>query len=110
MKKNILLAGFIAGSLAAILTTLAHFQALPIPEGVLMTARWTAIPVLIAYDFLHGSLTPWLLVSMLVAGEFAHASPQATVHLKVRSQIFLRLITLVIPPLLFRTLFTGIAD
>src|SRR5260370_2213361 len=109
MKKNILLAGFIAGSLAAILTTLAHFQALPIPEGVLMTARWTAIAVLIAYAFLRRSLTPWILVSMLVGGEFGHDWPQATVHLKVLSQIFLRLITLIIAPLLFGTLVSGIA-
>jgi len=109
MKKNILLAGFIAGSLAAILTTLAHFQALPIPEAVLMTARWTAIAVLIAYAFLRRSLTPWILVSMLVGGEFGHDWPQATVHLQVLSQIFLRLIKTIIAPLLFGTLVSGIA-
>jgi len=109
MKKNILLAGFVAGSLAAILTTLAHFRLVTIPEAALMTARWAAIAVLIAYAFVRRSLTPWILVSMLAGAEFGHDWPQAAAHLKVLSQIFLRLITLIIAPLLFGTLVSGIA-
>ncbi|HLY97511.1 MAG TPA: cation:dicarboxylase symporter family transporter [Candidatus Angelobacter sp.] len=109
MKKNLLLIGLAAITLAALLTALAHWTALAIPESVLMTARWAAIAVLIAYAFVRRSLTPWILVSMLAGAEFGHDWPQAAAHLKLLSQIFLRLITLIIAPLIFGTLVSGIA-
>jgi proton glutamate symport protein len=109
MKKSLLLIGITAITLAALLTALAHWKALPIPESVLMIARWAALAVLIAYAFVRRSLTPWILVSMLVGAEFGHDWPQAAAHLKLLSQIFLRLITLIIAPLIFGTLVSGIA-
>jgi len=56
MKKNLLLIGIATITLAALLTALAHWKALPIPESVLMTARWVAIAVLIAYAFVRRSV------------------------------------------------------
>jgi len=46
---------------------------------------------------------------MLAGAELGHDWPNAAAHLKVLSQIFLRLITLIIAPLLFGTLVSGIA-
>jgi len=96
-------------TLAALLTALAHWTTLRIPESVLMTARWAAIAVLMAYAFVRRSLTPWILVSMLAGAEFGHDWPQKAAHLQILSQIFLRLIKVIIAPLLFGTLVSGIA-
>ena len=109
MKKNLLIACIVVFTLAAILTALAHWQVLSIPETVLIAARWVAIAALAAYAFVRRSLTPWILVSMLAGAELGHDWPNAAAHLKVLSQIFLRLITLIIAPLLFGTLVSGIA-
>src|SRR5713226_1992616 len=109
MKKNLLIAGIAVFTLAAILTASAHWQVLSIPETVLIAARWVAIAALAAYAFVRRSLTPWILVSMLAGAELGHDWPNAAAHLKVLSQIFLRLITLIIAPLLFGTLVSGIA-
>lgn len=109
MKKNLLVIGMAAVTLAALLSALAQLQSFPIPEPVLMTIRWAAIGILIAYAFARRSLTPWILVSMLAGGEFGHDWPQAAAHLKVLSQIFLQLIKVIIAPLLFGTLVSGIA-
>ena len=110
MKKNLLLISLSAVTFAAVLTALSHWKALGIPESVLMAARWAAIAVLIAYTFVRRSLTPWILVSMLAGAEFGHDWPQVAGHLKLLSQIFLRLITLIIAPLIFGTLVSGIAS
>jgi proton glutamate symport protein len=109
MKKHLLAIGIAAVTLAALLTALAHWKTLPVPESALMAARWAAIATLIAYAFLRRSLTPWILVSMLAGAEFGHDWPQKAAHLQVLSQIFLRLIKLVIAPLIFGTLVSGIA-
>jgi len=46
---------------------------------------------------------------MLVGAEFGHDWPQKAAHLQILSQIFLRLIKVIIAPLLFGTLVSGIA-
>jgi proton glutamate symport protein len=107
MKKNILIAGVVLLTLAAILTALA--KTLAIPEPILMTARWAAIAAFAVYAFLRRSLTPWILVGMLAGAEFGHDWPHAAANLKVLSQIFLQLIKVIIAPLLFGTLVSGIA-
>ena len=109
MKKNLLIVGFGLITLAAVLTALRQWGALPVPEIVLITARWLAIAVLAAYAFFRRSLTPWILVSMLAGAELGHDWPNTASHLKVLSQIFLQLIQVIIAPLLFGTLVSGIA-
>jgi proton glutamate symport protein len=107
MKKNLLIAGIVLLTGAAILTALA--RSLPIPGPVLMTARWLAIAAFIGYAAVRRSLTPWILVAMLAGAEFGHDWPHAAANLKVLSQIFLQLIKVIIAPLLFGTLVSGIA-
>ena len=58
---------------------------------------------------LRGSLTFWILVSMVVGALFGYAAPHEAAHVQVLSQIFLRLIKVIIAPLLFATLVSGIA-
>ncbi len=72
-------------------------------------ARWLAITGLLAYAAMRRSLTTWILVGMVVGAEVGHDWPQVAVNLRVLSQIFLRLIKMIIAPLLFGTLVVGIA-
>lgn len=58
---------------------------------------------------LKGSLTTWILISMVVGALFGYLWPHAAAHVQVLSQIFLRLIKVIIAPLLFATLVSGIA-
>lgn len=58
---------------------------------------------------LRGSLTTWILISMVVGALFGYAAPHAAAHVQVLAQIFLRLIKVIIAPLLFATLVSGIA-
>jgi len=109
MKKNLLKVGFGLITLAALLTALRQWVSLPVPESVLIVVRCAAIAALAAYAFFRRSLTPWILVSMLAGAELGHDWPNTAARLKVLSQIFLQLIQVIIAPLLFGTLVSGIA-
>ena len=55
------------------------------------------------------SLTQWILISMVLGVLVGWAFPQESQHLKVVSNIFLRLIKCIIVPIIFGTLVVGIA-
>jgi proton glutamate symport protein len=55
------------------------------------------------------SLTTWILVAMVIGAFAGHEWPHAAAHVQVLYQIFLRLIKVIIAPLLFGTLVSGIA-
>jgi len=76
---------------------------------VFLTIRWIAIALFALYAFYRRSLTVWILVAMLAGGEFGHDWPHLAVNLRVLANIFLRLIKVIIAPLLFSTLVSGIA-
>ncbi|MBK8443036.1 MAG: dicarboxylate/amino acid:cation symporter [Sphingobacteriales bacterium] len=108
-QNALLLPIFGVGLLAVVLSLASHYQWLVIdPAGVALT-RWAALLLLCWYAFRKGSLTTWILVSMLVGAEVGYDFPQFAVHLKVVSKVFLRLIKTIIAPLLFGTLVVGIA-
>jgi len=108
MKTKIAAAAGVACSLAAALSVLSHY-AVPIPNLVSATVLWIAIATLLAYAAIARSLTVWILASMVVGGVVGHSWPGIASHLQVLSQIFLRLIKVIIAPLLFATLVSGIA-
>jgi proton glutamate symport protein len=71
--------------------------------------RWAGLAI-IALTALKGqTLTRWILFSMLLGGEIGFDWPQFAEHLRVLSDIFLRLIKVIVAPLIFGTLVTGIA-
>lgn len=78
-------------------------------ENVLAASRWLAELLLIIYGFRKGSLTTWILISMVIGTEIGWLFPAFSQHLRVLSQIFLRLIKTIIAPILFSTLVVGIA-
>jgi len=55
------------------------------------------------------SLTGWIFAAMLAGIEFGVDAPHAAVASRVFSEIFLRLIRVIVAPLIFGTLVTGIA-
>jgi proton glutamate symport protein len=57
----------------------------------------------------HRSLTFWIFVAMLAGLELGIDRPQFAEHLRFLSDIFLRLIKVIVAPLILATLITGIA-
>src|SRR5687767_4886879 len=82
---------------------------MPLPMDFWMVLRWLAIIALVVFVARRRSLTAWILVSMVIGAEVGHDFKEVAVELRVLSQIFLRLITTIVAPLLFATLVVGIA-
>jgi proton glutamate symport protein len=74
-----------------------------------MVLRWLGICSLVAFVARRRSLTAWILVSMVVGAEVGHDFKDVAVQLRILSQIFLRLISTIVAPLIFATLVVGIA-
>jgi proton glutamate symport protein len=71
--------------------------------------RWIAIVIFAAFAVRRRTLTPWIFVAMVAGAEFGFDAPAFATHLRVFSDIFLRLIKTIVAPLIFATLVTGIA-
>lgn len=82
---------------------------LPIPAGASVLVRWLGLAVIAAGGLRKSSLTYWIFFAMLAGGEIGFDWPHVAEHLRILSDIFLRLITVIIAPLILSTLITGIA-
>ena len=71
--------------------------------------RWFALILLAIAGLTKRSLTFWIFLSMLVGLEIGLDHPQFASHLRIFSDIFLRLIKVIVAPLILGTLITGIA-
>lgn len=109
MRQRLLIATMIAFGLSGAVSLIAYFG-VPLPALVLITLRWIAIGIFGVYAVYGRSLTTWILVAMLAGAAIGHDWPEAAVNLRVLSQVFLRLIKVIIAPLLFATLVSGIAS
>jgi proton glutamate symport protein len=85
------------------------FQAAYLGVTTLSTARWLILIGIVVYACFRPSLTTWIFISMLLGAEIGHDFPAFGVSLRLLAQIFLRLIKVIIAPLLFSTLVSGIA-
>jgi proton glutamate symport protein len=74
-----------------------------------MALRWTAILLLATYALRRRSITPWIFTAMVAGAEIGFDDPAFAIHLRVFSDIFLRLIKTIVAPLILCTLITGIA-
>lgn len=108
MKRKLLILGFALYFAAAILH-LATGHGLAAPAALGLWLRWLALAALFGYAFLNRTLTGWILVSMVLGAELGADFPHAAAHLKILGDIFLRMIRVIIAPLLFATLVSGIA-
>src|SRR5579862_8908786 len=71
--------------------------------------RWAGLIAVASTGLWRQSLTRWIFFAMLLGGEIGLDRPQFAEHLRVLSDIFLRLIKVIVAPLIFGTLVTGIA-
>jgi proton glutamate symport protein len=71
--------------------------------------RWAGLAVIAVGGRRNASLTYWIFFAMLLGGEIGLDRPRLGEHLRILSDIFLRLITVIVAPLILGTLITGIA-
>ena len=71
--------------------------------------RWLGLGILAFSGIRKNSLTLWIFVAMLIGLEIGLDSPGIATHLRILSDIFLRLIKVIVAPLILGTLITGIA-
>jgi proton glutamate symport protein len=76
---------------------------------VAMALRIAGLLLLLVAAIRRRSLTGWIFLGMLAGVELGLDAPQAAISTKVLSDIFLRLIKVIVAPLIFGTLVTGIA-
>lgn len=79
------------------------------PHHGFFLMRWAGLAALTFDGWRRKSLTYWIFVSMLVGAEIGFDQPHLGEHLRILSDIFLRLIKVIIAPLILGTLITGIA-
>ena len=94
---------------AAVLGTGVALGVVGASHSVAMSVRWAGLALLMVFAWRRRSLTPWIFVAMLAGAELGFDAPHAAVHLRVLSDIFLRLIGMIVAPLILATLVVGIA-
>jgi proton glutamate symport protein len=82
---------------------------LPISPGLSALVRWLGLALIALGGFRKSTLTYWIFFAMLAGGEIGFDWPRVAEHLRILSDIFLRLITVIVAPLILGTLITGIA-
>ena len=78
-------------------------------QNLFAIVRWLGLAVIAVSGLRGRSLTFWILFAMLAGFELGIDRPQLAAHLRVFGDIFLRLIKVIVAPLIFATLVTGIA-
>src|SRR5882724_3567380 len=107
MKNRFLVSGLILYFVAAVLSICIHHEVAVSPSFA-EAVRWAALLALLAYAYYQRTLTGWILVCMVLGAELGNDFPHFAVNLRILSQIFLQMIRVIIAPLLFATLVSGI--
>lgn len=102
--SRLVIAGVILYSAAAFLQ-----YVLPASRPGAIAIRVLALALLAWAAARRRSLTGWIFLAMLVGVELGLDAPQAAIASRIFSDIFLRLIRVIVAPLIFATLVTGIA-
>jgi proton glutamate symport protein len=95
--------GLLVFAAGAALMALLHGQIL------FVALRWLGLAILGYAGIRKRSLTYWIFFAMLLGLEIGLDRPQFATHLRLLSDIFLRLIKVIVAPLILGTLVTGIA-
>jgi proton glutamate symport protein len=99
----------VAGGAALYLAAIVEQHFWPGSRIAPMAVRLAAIAILAAATARRRSLTGWIFWSMLAGIELGIDAPHAAIACRVFSDIFLRLIRVIVAPLILGTLITGIA-
>jgi len=109
MRRKLAATVLILVAIAALAAACELFGIVHLSPSVLGATRWLALAAYVLYGCFSPSLTTWIIVAMFLGGEIGHDFPAFAVSLRLLAQIFLRLIKVIIAPLLFATLVSGIA-
>ncbi len=101
--------GFMVWSAALAATLSLHWRP-GTAEHTAFGVRICALLLLAWLCWRRRSLTPWIFFGMLAGVEFGLDAPALALECRVFSDIFLRLIKVIVAPLIFGTLVTGIAS
>lgn len=82
------------------------FRAHPQAAAIL---RWTGIALFLPYAVRRRSLLVWTFFSMVLGAELGVDAPHLAAQLRFLGDIFLRLVRMIVAPLIFGGLVTGIA-
>ena len=99
----ILCAGLLLFAVGCVLMAVWHGQ------PAFAVVRWTGLAVLAYAGLQRRSLTFWIFFAMFLGLEIGLDWPGFAAHLRVLSDVFLRLIKVIVAPLILGTLVTGIA-
>jgi proton glutamate symport protein len=99
----LIFAGLLVFALGAVL------QLTPSSHYLAISLRWLGLLVLAVVGIRKRSLTYWIFFAMLFGLEIGLDRPNFAAQLRVFSDIFLRLIKVIVAPLILGTLITGIA-
>jgi proton glutamate symport protein len=109
MKKRLLILAMLTATIAILATVFGASGWVALPGALLIALRWVGIGAIAGWATKRRSLTGWIFVGLLAGVELGHDWPGVAVKLQLLGVIFLRLIRVIIAPLLFGTLVTGIA-
>jgi Na+/H+-dicarboxylate symporter len=109
MRRRVIIAAIVLVTAASVVSLVSLAGIAHLSASALAGSRWLALSALVAYGFFSPSLTTWIILSMLLGAEIGHDFPAFAINLRLLAQIFLRLIKVIIAPLLFATLVSGIA-
>lgn len=78
-------------------------------HGAGVAARWLGVAALCGFALRRPSLLAWTFVAMVAGVELGLDAPGVAIETKFAGDLFLRLIKMIVAPLLFATITTGIA-
>jgi proton glutamate symport protein len=79
------------------------------PAQLAITLRWVAFGLFVPFAFSRRSLLVWTFFAMLAGAELGVDAPQFATQTHFLGDIFLRLIRMIVAPLIFGGIVTGIA-
>lgn len=94
---------------AALFTTGLALAALHTRAEVGSALRWTGIGIFIPYAIRRRSLLVWTFFAMVLGAELGADAPHFATQTRFLGDIFLRLVRMIVAPLIFGGLVTGIA-
>lgn len=102
-----MLAGVALFAAALVLPVLWHLN--PRIALLPLICRMAALTLLAGLSLRRRSLTVWIFWAMLAGIEFGLDAPATAVHLRVLSDLFLRMVKTIVAPLILGSLITGVA-
>ena len=101
---RLLLVTALVGCALSLLAAVLH-----LPMAAAATARWVGLALLTAHAVRRKSLLEWTFLAMLAGAAFGLDAPAAAIQTRFAADIFLRLIRMIVAPLIFGGIVTGIA-